>query len=225
MIYIPSTVYKTTVNALIAPTMYGHSFKKSINNLDYFVNFQVASILKKSSEEKNNGKANSDINGRIEYFDQALRSVDSRMRAVEKRLSIKSFEPDHINISQDKSRNIDDAISNELLDKLDTLDEKLKNLEKITQETKENEIVPIRTQLSMIEGRTLKLENQNKITIGKIKVPIEFSGLAATIVMFATGYLIYNDHWNIIRSPYYPIAIGILFGSVVIGKFIITNRK
>jgi hypothetical protein len=189
------------------------------------VNFQVASILKKSSEEKNNEPANLDIHGRIEYIDQALRSVDSRMRAVEKRLSIKNFEPDNINISQDKSRNIDDAISNELLEKLDALDEKLKHLEKTTQETEENEFVPIRTQLSIIEARTQRLENQNKITIGKIKVPIEFSGLAATMVMFATGYLIYSDHWNIIRSPYYPIAIGILFGAVVIGKFIMTNRK
>jgi len=181
--------------------------------------------LKKSSEDKNNGQANSDINGRIEYFDQALRSVDSRMRAVEKRLSIKSFEPDHINISQDKRRNIDDAISNELLDKLDTLEEKLKHLERITQEMQENDLVPIRTQLLMIEERMHRLENQNKITIGKIKVPIEFSGLTATIVMFVTGYLIYSDRWNIIRLPYYPIAIGILFGFVVIGKFIMTKRK
>jgi hypothetical protein len=65
----------------------------------------------------------------------------------------------------------------------------------------------------------------NKIRIGKIKVPIEFSGLAATIVMFATGYFIYSDHWNIIRSAYYPIAIGLLFGVVVLGKFIMTNRE
>ena len=185
------------------------------------MNFQVASILKKSSEEKNNEQANSDIHGRIEYIDQGLRSVENRIRAIEKRLSVKTFEPNQVNISQDKSGNIDE----ELLEKLDSLEEKLKHLEKTTQETKENEIVPIRTQLSMIEGRMLKLENQNRITIGKIKVPIEFSGLAATIVMFATGYLIYSDHWNILRSPYYPIAIGILFGAVVIGKFIMTNRK
>jgi hypothetical protein len=147
------------------------------------------------------------------------------MRAVEIRLSIKSVEPDPVNISQDKSRKIDDVISHELLEKLDTLDEKVKHLEKTLQETQEKEIIPIRTQLSLIEDRTLRLENQNKITIGKIKVPIEFSGLAATIVMFATGYLIYSDHWNIIRSLYYPLAIGILFGAVVILKFIITNRK
>jgi len=185
------------------------------------VNSQVASILKKSNEEKNNGQANSDIHGRIEYIDQGLRSVDNRIRAIEKRLSVKTFESDHVNISQDKSGNIDE----ELLIKLDAFDEKLQHLEKTIQDKQDNEIIPIRTQLSMIDGRTLKLENQNKITIGKIKVPIEFSGLAATIVMFATGYLIYSDHWNIIRSQYYPIAIGILFGAVVTGKFIMTNRK
>ena len=185
------------------------------------MDFQVTSIVKKSSEEKNNDQANSDIHGRIEYIDQGLRSVDNRISAIEKRLSAKTFEPDHVNISQDEGGKID----GELLEKLDALDEKVKHLEKTIQETQENEIVPIRTQLSMIEDRTLRLENMNKITIGRIKVPIEFSGLAATIVMFATGYLIYSDHWNIIRSPYYPIAIGILFGGVVIGKFIMTNRK
>lgn len=177
--------------------------------------------MKKSNEEKNNEQTNSDIHGRIEYIDQGLRSVDSRMRAIEKRLSAKTFEPHHVNIFPDKSGNIDE----ELLLKLDASNEKLKHLEKTIQEKQENEIIPIRTQLSMIEERMLRLDNQNKITIGKIKVPIEFSGLAATIVMFATGYLIYSDHWNIIRSQYYPIAIGILFGFVVIGKFIMTNRK
>ena len=181
----------------------------------------MASILKKRSEEKNNEQANTDIYGQIEYIDQGLRSADNRIRAIEKRLSVKTFEPDQVNIFQDERGKIDE----ELLEKLDELDEKLKHLEKTIQEKQENEIIQIRTQLSMIEERTQRLENQNKIRIGKIKVPIEFSGLAATIVMFATGYLIYSGHWNIIRSPYYPIAIGILFGAVVIGKFIMTNSK
>ena len=73
--------------------------------------------MKKSSEDKNNGQANSDIHGRIEYIDQGLRSVDSRIRAIEKRLSVKTFEPD-VNISQDKSGNIEDTISDELTGKI-----------------------------------------------------------------------------------------------------------
>ncbi|MDL5503686.1 MAG: hypothetical protein QSU88_10760, partial [Candidatus Methanoperedens sp.] len=114
---------------------------------------------------------------------------------------------------------------NEITEKLQEIDRKLASLEKTTYETHITDVGSIRSQISYIESRILKLENHNEITIGKIKVPIEFSGLAATIVMFATGYLIYSDHWNIIRSSYYPILVGILFGAVVIGKVIMTNRK
>ena len=179
----------------------------------------------KKSEEKDNEKINSDINGRIEYIDQSLRSVDNRMCAVEKRLSIKTFEPDADISSHEKERGVDDSRQYEIIEKLQEIDSKFANLEKTTHETHVTDIGSIKSQLSSIENRILKLEKHNEITIGKIKVPIEFSGLAATIVMFVTGFLIYTDHWNIVRSSYYPISIGILFGVVVAGKFLMTNRK
>jgi len=179
--------------------------------------------VKKSSEEKNNEQA--DINGRIEYIDQGLRSVDNRMRAVEKRLSIKTFEPDTVIISSEKGKSIDEAWLNEIREKLNEMDAKLSVLEKTTQETHVNDTGSLRSQLSLIENRILKLENLNKITIGKIKVPVEFSGLAATIVMFVTGYLVYSNRWDVIRSSIFPVSIGILFGVVVIGKFIMTRRE
>jgi len=189
----------------------------------------VTSIVKKSIEEKNKIETNSDINGRIEYIDQGLRSVDNRLRAVEKRLSMKTFEPDAGIISPEKESNkesnVDEVRFNGIIEKLQEMDQKLADIEKTTQETHETNIGSLKSQLSSIENRILKLENLNKITIGKIKVPIEFSGLAAAIVMFGTGYLIYSDHWNIIRSSYYPIAVGLLFGAVVVGKFIMTNRE
>jgi hypothetical protein len=184
-------------------------------------------IVKKSSPEKNNNETNTDINGRIEYIDQSLRSVDKRLAAVEKRLSIKTFEPlrEDPTIEPKIHGSVDEAMLNEIRDKLQEDDRKLAILEKTTQETHVNDFGTIRSQVLLIENRISKLENVNKITIGKIKVPIEFSGLAAAIVMFMTGYLIYNDHWNIIRSSYYPIAIGLLFCAVVLVKFIMTNRK
>lgn len=181
--------------------------------------------MKKSSEEKNNEQANSDIHGRIEWIDQSLRSVDNRMRAVEKRLSIKTIEPDNGKIYPEKEINHDDFSLNETREKLHEMDSKLIHLEKITEQNHVNDFGSLKSQLSLIENRILKLENQNKITIGKIKVPIEFSGLAATLVMFATAYLVYSDQWNIIRSSSFPIAIGLLFGAVVAGKFIMTNRE
>lgn len=187
----------------------------------------MTSAVTKSSQEKNNNETNVDINGRIEYIDQSLRSVDKRLQAVEKRLSIKTFEPpleDSIPGLQIHG-SVDEVLLNEFRDKLQEIDRKLANLEKTTRENHVNDFGSLKSQLSIIENRMLKLENVNKITIGKIKVPIEFSGLAAAIVMFMTGYLIYSDHWNIIRSSYYPIAIGLLFFVVVLLKFIMTNRK
>jgi len=186
----------------------------------------VASTVKKSNQEKTNSEPNPDINGRIEYIDQSLRSVDKRLQAVEKRLSIKTFEPPREDpMTGQEIHGVDEVLLNEIKDKLREIDRKLVTLEKTTQETHLNDFGSLKSQLPSIENRILKLENVNKITIGKIKVPIEFSGLAAAIVMFVTGYLIYSDHWNIIRSSYYPIAIGLLFCAVVLVKFIMTNRK
>jgi hypothetical protein len=201
--------------------------KKTLNILGYFVDSTVTSIVKNSSQEKNNSDTNQDINGRIEYIDQSLRSVDKRLQAVEKRLSIKTFEPpreDSIH-GLEIHGSVDDVLLNEIREKLQEIDRKLANLEKTTRETHANDFGSLKSQLASIDNRISKLENVNKITIGKIKVPIEFSGLAAAIVMFVTGFLIYSDHWNIIRSSYYPIAIGLLFCAVVLVKFIMTNRK
>jgi hypothetical protein len=44
-------------------------------------------------------------------------------------------------------------------------------------------------------------------------------------VLLTTGYLIFADKWNIIRSSYYPVTIGIIFGVVVIARFVMTNRE
>jgi len=187
----------------------------------------VASTVKKGSQEKTNSEPNPDINGRIEYIDQSLRSVDKRLQAVEKRLSIKTFEPppEDTMIGQDIHGCVNEVLLNEMKEKLQEIDRKLASLEKTTQETHANYFGSLKSQISLIENRILKLENVNKITIGKIKVPIEFSGLTAAIVLFVTGSLIYSDHWSIIRSSYYPIAIGLLFCAVVLVKFIMTNRK
>lgn len=187
----------------------------------------MTSTVKNNGQEKNNNETNTDINGRIEYIDQNLRSVDKRLQAVEKRLSIKTFEPPREDSMPRREihGSADEVLLNEIRDKLQEIDLKLATLEKTTQETHANDFGSLKSQLSIIENRILKLENVNKITIGKIKVPIEFSGLAAAIVMFVTGFLIYSDHWSIIRSSFYPIAIGLLFCAVVLVKFIMTNRK
>ena len=165
-----------------------------------------------------------DIHGRIESIDQNLRSVDHRLRAVEKRLSIKTPLPDGTPISADEGK-FDQNEIEELRTSIEMLSKSIYEMKKEGEKSMETGLKSIENVVSEMGNKIAKLENQNKITIGKIKVPIEFSGLMAAIVLLVTGYLISTDNWDIIRSSYYPAGIGILFGAVVMVKFLMTNRK
>jgi len=185
-----------------------------------------------------------DIHGRFEALDQSLRSVDGRLRAVERRLSYKSsvgsgeqsqkLEYDiheeieglikQISVLAKSVDEMKNAIRSEILAEIEG---KLNNTQAgVADLIETNRIIDQKLNaLSETERRILKLENANKISIGKIKVPFELSGLVASIVLLATGLLIFADKWDIIRSSYYPATIGIIFGAVVIVKFLMTNRE
>ncbi len=185
-----------------------------------------------------------DIHGRLEALDQSVRGVDGRLRAVERRLSYKShggggekspmLEYDiHDEIEKILSqvailaRSVDEIKNTGKSDVFAEIESKVKStqagLEGLV-ETNRNIEQKLAT-LSETERRLERLENVNKITIGKIKVPLELSGLIAALVLLTTGYLIFADKWNIIRSSYYPITIGIIFGAGVIARFIMTNKE
>jgi len=185
-----------------------------------------------------------DIHGRLEALDQSVRSVDGRLRAVERRLSYKShggggekspmLEYDiHDEIEKIISqvailaRSVDEIKNAGKADVLTEIESKVKSTQAGLAgliETNRNIEQKLST-LSETERRLERLENVNKITIGKIKVPLELSGLIAALVLLTTGYLIFEDKWNIIRSSYYPITIGIIFGASVIARFVMTNRE
>lgn len=174
----------------------------------------------KNFEENKSPELITDIHGRIESLDQSLRSVDNRLRAVEKRLSIKTPAPESDLIIIDNTEEKDACSDIEELQKY--VETRINNLHLPEIESR---IASAEAQLSDAEHRITKLENSNKIAIGRIKVPIELSGLVAALVLLGTGYLIYTDRWNIIRSSYYPVTIGILFGAVAIVKFVMSGRK
>jgi len=184
-----------------------------------------------------------DIHGRSEALDQSLRSIDGRLRAVERRLSYKSSvgsgeqsQKLEYDINEEieglikqisiLAKSVDDMKNAVRSDILAEIEGKLNNTQAgVADLIETNRIIDQKLKaLSETERRLLKLENANKISIGKIKVPLELSGLVASIVLIVTGLLIFADKWNIIRSSYYPATIGIIFGAVVIVKFLMTNR-
>jgi len=185
-----------------------------------------------------------DIHGRIEAFDQSVRSVESRLRAVERRLSYKAGGNGG---EQGALQGYDihdeiEALTGQIAILVRSVDE-IKNTGKVNVLTEiERKVESTQAGLASLvetnrsleqklaafsdaQRRISKLENVNKITIGKIKVPLELSGLIAALVLLVTGYLVFANEWGIIRSSYYPISIGIIFGAVVIAKFVMTNRE
>jgi hypothetical protein len=72
------------------------------------------------------------------------------MHAVEKRLSIKTFEPDAGILSPEKVGNANETWLTEIGEKFQEMDRKLSTLEKTTRETHVNDIGSLRSQLSLI---------------------------------------------------------------------------
>lgn len=194
----------------------------------------------RENDEIDNLRSIKDIHSRIESLDQSIRSVNNRLRAVEKRISVKIPKSGGNGIEDDGvkedlyleveelrgsiellSRSVSEILNHE---RQEEIEQKFDRIEKIINEEQLIRIDSLNEQFSNANDRIAKLENLNRITIGKIKIPIELSGLIAAIVLIGTGYLIANDQWNVVRSFYYPVSLGILFGAVVIAKFLMTNR-
>ena len=87
-----------------------------------------------------------------------------------------------------------------------------------------SQIEKLSKELEDTRKRLQRQENMNKITIGNVKVPVELSGIVASVALIATGCLVWADRWDIIRSTYYPTGLALLFAAAVIAKFIMTNR-
>jgi len=88
-----------------------------------------------------------------------------------------------------------------------------------------SQIETLKKELKNTRKRLQRQENMNKISIGNISVPVELSGIVASIALIITGCLVWADRWDIIRSTYYPTGLALLFASGVIAKFIMTNRQ
>jgi hypothetical protein len=76
-----------------------------------------------------------------------------------------------------------------------------------------------------LESRIEILEDQNRFTFGSIRIPLEISGIAGSSALFLTGFLVWYDRWDIIRSPYFSAGLAVLMAGAVLLKFYMVNRK
>ncbi len=78
--------------------------------------------------------------------------------------------------------------------------------------------------IKKLESRIEFLENQNRFTLGSIKIPLEISGIVGSSALFLAGFLVWSGRWDIIRSPYFPMVLGVMMAGAVLMKFFIVNR-
>lgn len=112
---------------------------------------------------------------------------------------------------------ISSLVHNNLEPEMERQDKELQNLR--DQEAKSSDYI------RKLESRIEFLENQNRLTFGSIKIPLEISGIVGSFSLFFAGYLIWSGRWDIIRSPSFPIGLAVLMAGVVFIKFYMVNRK
>jgi len=76
-----------------------------------------------------------------------------------------------------------------------------------------------------LESRIEVIENQNRLTLGSMKIPFEISGIAGSSALFLTGFLVWSGRWDVIKSPYFSTGLAILIAGAVLMKFYMANRR
>ena len=168
-----------------------------------------------------------DTHGRIESFDQSVRSLERRLRAVERRLSIEVPPEDSAADSFDNTEKLLQQTRTELSaleEGFDSLKTDVGDVKELVQESLRVDLDKLSDNILQLDSRLERVENQNKITIGSIKVPVELSGVVGAGVLLVTGTLIFADRWDIIRSPYFSFGIAGVLAAAVFAKFYLANK-
>ncbi|WP_135610339.1 hypothetical protein [Methanococcoides sp. AM1] len=175
------------------------------------------------------GTEKEDIRGRIESFDQSVRSLEKRLRAVERRLSVEVpaedvagtvFEAQQPQTSED----VRGAI--ESIDKLKAELEELRSLVEGSLRVDIDKLSDkLETALASQDEKLMRIEDRNRITIGSVKMPVELSGIMGAALLLLTGGLIFAGRWDILRSPYFSLGLGLALAVAVLAKFYVVNKK
>lgn len=175
------------------------------------------------------GTTKEDVRGRIESFDQSVRSLEKRLRAVERRLSVEVpaedvagtvFEVHQPQASEDVRAAIEsiDKLKAEIEDLRSLVEGSLRvDLDKLSDK--------LETSLVSQDEKLMRIEDRNRITIGSIKMPVELSGIMGAALLLLTGGLIFAGRWDILRSPYFSLGLGLALAVAVLAKFYVVNRK
>ncbi|AKB53864.1 MULTISPECIES: hypothetical protein [Methanosarcina] len=169
-------------------------------------NFEFSAVLP-SSEPSNfstfSGENSSEMSGanyKIKNINEVFSSLSESLRSL------------HASLSE-----LSNFTHNNLKSEIEKLDMEFRNL-KVQQDAKSKYIMEL-------ESRVEILENQNRLTLGSMKIPFEISGIAGSSVLFLTGFLVWSGRWDVIKSPYFSAGLAVLMAGAVFMKFYMANRR
>jgi hypothetical protein len=169
-------------------------------------NFESSAVLPSggpSNLSTFSGDNSSEVSGtgyKIRSINEVFSSLSESLRSIQAALSeLSNFT--HSNLKPE----------------IEKLDMEFRNL-KAQQDTKS-------AYINELESRIEVLENQNRITLGSMKIPFEISGIAGSSALFLTGFLVWSGRWDVIKSPYFSTGLAVLMAGAVFMKFYMANRR
>ncbi|AKB48045.1 hypothetical protein MSKOL_2268 [Methanosarcina sp. Kolksee] len=204
-----SSIYPQVPSVSPEASIHGNSFFSDLvpsvseGNIS---NFEFSAVLP-SSEPSNfstfsgeNSSEMSGANSKIKSINEVFSSLSESLRSLHAALS-----------------ELSNFTYNNLKPEIEKLDMEFRNL-KVQQDEKSEYI-------KELESRVEILENQNRFTLGSMKIPFEISGIAGSSALFLTGFLVWSGRWDVIKSPYFSAGLAVLMAGAVFMKFYTANRR
>lgn len=204
-----SSIYPQVPSVSPEASIHGNSFFSDLvpsvseGNIS---NFEFSAVLP-SSEPSNfsafSGENSSEMSGanyKIKSINEVFSSLSESLRSLHAALS-----------------DLSNFTYNNLKPEIEKLDMEFRNL-KVQQDEKSEYI-------KELESRVEILENQNRFTLGSMKIPFEISGIAGSSALFLTGFLVWSGRWDVIKSPYFSAGLAVLMAGAVFMKFYTANRR
>ena len=204
---------------------------------------------KKTASEKASESNLGELSGWMQRMEQNVTSLEKRLDAVERRLSGEIFRNPKL-IESEKggsaaSQNAEkelQAIRAEVQRDIAALRQELKSkgksaVEKREKEPPETVVINMKrgagktgddsffgNDIVNIERRLEKLERRKAtVTVGKIEVPVEITGIVGGVLALIIAALLYADYNKIVVSPPFVMTIGILLLAATILKTYLIN--
>jgi hypothetical protein len=168
--------------------------------------FALSAVLP-SGETSNLSMTSADNSSEVSAIGYKIKSINEVFSSVFE--SIRSL--------QAAVSELSDFAHNNLESEIEKLDAEVRNLK--AQENAKSEYI------KELESHINIIENQNRLTLGSMKIPFEVSGVAGSSVLFLTAFLVWSGRWDVIKSPYFSTGLAVLMAGAVLMKFYLVNRK